>query len=140
MPTLSSFFGIVVSMYWNDHQPPHFHARYADSEVVIRLETLEVEAGHLPRRAMGRRTQGGTLGKLGAGPEPAAYPPHPSAGVADPTILQLTGAWVKESIKRINKRRTIPFLYRWRSLPPACTSAIQILAREFSVTATITSK
>jgi len=53
MPTLSSFFGIVVSMYWNDHQPPHFHACYAENEVVIRLETLEVAAGSLPRRAMG---------------------------------------------------------------------------------------
>jgi hypothetical protein len=53
MPTLSSFFGIVISMYWNDHQPPHFHARYAENEVVIGLETLELEAGHLPRRAMG---------------------------------------------------------------------------------------
>jgi hypothetical protein len=53
MPTLSSFFGIVVSMYWNDHQPPHFHARYAEHEVVIRIETLEVDAGHFPRRAMG---------------------------------------------------------------------------------------
>jgi hypothetical protein len=40
-------------MYWNDHQPPHFHACYAENEVVIRLETLEVAAGSLPRRAMG---------------------------------------------------------------------------------------
>ena len=40
-------------MYWNDHLPPHFHARYAENEVVARLETLEVDAGRLPRRAMG---------------------------------------------------------------------------------------
>jgi hypothetical protein len=40
-------------MYWNDHHPPHFHARYAGSEVVVLLETLEIEAGGLPRRAMG---------------------------------------------------------------------------------------
>jgi hypothetical protein len=40
-------------MYWNDHQPPHFHARYAENEVVIRLGTMEVASGSLPRRAMG---------------------------------------------------------------------------------------
>jgi hypothetical protein len=53
MPTLSRFFGIVVTMNWNDHLPPHFHARYGEHEAVVRLDTLEVEAGHLPRRAMG---------------------------------------------------------------------------------------
>jgi hypothetical protein len=52
MPTLSRFFGIVITMNWNDHQPPHFHARYAEHEAVIRLDTLEVETGSLPRRAL----------------------------------------------------------------------------------------
>jgi hypothetical protein len=52
MPTLSRFFGIVVSMHWNDHQPPHFHACYAEHEAVVRLDTLEVQAGYLPRRAL----------------------------------------------------------------------------------------
>lgn len=52
MPTLSRFFGIVITMNWNDHQPPHFHARYAEHEAVIRLDTLELEAGYLPRRAL----------------------------------------------------------------------------------------
>jgi len=53
MPTLSRFLGIVVTMYWHDHQPPHFHARYAEHEAVIRVDTLEVAAGHLPRRVLG---------------------------------------------------------------------------------------
>jgi len=52
MPTLSRFFGIVITMNWNDHQPPHFHARYAEHEAVVRLDTLEVETGSLPRRAL----------------------------------------------------------------------------------------
>ncbi len=52
MPTLSRFFGIVITMHWNDHQPPHFHARYAEHEAIIRLDTLEIEAGSLPRRAL----------------------------------------------------------------------------------------
>lgn len=40
-------------MNWNDHEPPHFHARYAEHEAVMRLDTLEVAVGNLPRRALG---------------------------------------------------------------------------------------
>ncbi len=29
MPTISTFYGILVQMFWNDHPPPHFHVRYA---------------------------------------------------------------------------------------------------------------
>jgi Domain of unknown function (DUF4160) len=52
MPALSRFFGIVITMNWNDHQLPHFHARYAEHEAVIRVDTLELESGHLLRRAL----------------------------------------------------------------------------------------
>jgi hypothetical protein len=52
MPTLSRFFGIVITMNWDDHPPPHFHDRYAEHEAVVRLDTLEVEIGSLPRRAL----------------------------------------------------------------------------------------
>ena len=52
MPTLSLFYGILIRMYWNDHNPPHFHALYADDEVLVNLETLEIYAGGLPRRAL----------------------------------------------------------------------------------------
>lgn len=30
MPRLSEFYGIVIAMYWKDHQPPHFHAFYGE--------------------------------------------------------------------------------------------------------------
>ncbi len=39
-------------MHWDDHPPPHFHARYAEHEAMLRLDTLEVEGGYLPRRAL----------------------------------------------------------------------------------------
>ena len=52
MPRLSAFYGIVIAMYYNDHAPPHFHARYTDAEAVVRLDTLEVIEGDLPRRAL----------------------------------------------------------------------------------------
>lgn len=51
MPSVSSFFGIVIRMYYNDHGSPHFHAEYGDAEAVYEIATLEVLRGGLPRRA-----------------------------------------------------------------------------------------
>lgn len=51
MPRISQFFGIVIAMYYADHAPPHFHARYGEHEALITLATLEVLAGALPPRA-----------------------------------------------------------------------------------------
>ena len=53
MPTISSFYGIVIRMHWleRDHPPPHFHAIYGDQRAVINIETLEEMEGRLPRRA-----------------------------------------------------------------------------------------
>lgn len=51
MPRISEFFGIVIAMYYNDHAPPHFHARYAEHEATFRIDTLAVLEGSLPRRA-----------------------------------------------------------------------------------------
>ena len=52
MPRISQFFGIIISMYYNDHSPPHFHAKYAEHEAKVAIETLELEEGNLPRRAL----------------------------------------------------------------------------------------
>ena len=52
MPTISSFFGIVIQMFWREHAPPHFHALYGEYEALIDIRTLEVIAGSLPRRAL----------------------------------------------------------------------------------------
>lgn len=52
MPTISMFFGIVIQMFWEDHAPPHFHALYAEHEVLINIKTLEVVRGSMPRRAL----------------------------------------------------------------------------------------
>ena len=51
MPTISEFFGIIIRMYFNDHPPAHFHAYYAEAEAIYIIQTLEVLAGGLPRRA-----------------------------------------------------------------------------------------
>ncbi len=39
-------------MYFNDHEPAHFHAQYGDFEALIEIETLATLRGGLPRRAM----------------------------------------------------------------------------------------
>jgi Domain of unknown function (DUF4160) len=39
-------------MYWNDHNPPHFHATYNDFEILIRIDDLSVYAGSMPSRAL----------------------------------------------------------------------------------------
>lgn len=51
MPIISRFFGIIVYMYWRDHAPPHFHARYEDDEVAVIIETGEVK-GLMSKRAL----------------------------------------------------------------------------------------
>lgn len=51
MPVISRFFGIVVYIFWRDHAPPHFHAKYQDNEVTINIETGEV-TGQMSRRAL----------------------------------------------------------------------------------------
>jgi len=52
MPRLSSFYGIVITMYFDDHSPPHFHAEYAEHEAQIDMATLDISNGHLPSRQM----------------------------------------------------------------------------------------
>ena len=52
MPEISRFFGIIVTMYHNDHPPPHFHAKYAEYKAKIEIATGDVIAGSLPTRAL----------------------------------------------------------------------------------------
>ena len=51
MPIISRFLGIVISMYWSDHSPPHFHARYGDYKITVNIETGVIE-GKFPKRAL----------------------------------------------------------------------------------------
>lgn len=51
MPSICRFFGIVIYVYYDDHAPPHFHAKYAGHEALYEIETLRIYRGNLPRRA-----------------------------------------------------------------------------------------
>ena len=50
MPEICRFYGIVIKMYFDDHNPPHFHAEYAGEEVVISIPDAEVLAGSIPSK------------------------------------------------------------------------------------------
>jgi hypothetical protein len=52
MPTISEFFGILILMYYSDHAPPHFHARYGEFEALIQISPLYLLKGNLPPRAL----------------------------------------------------------------------------------------
>ena len=52
MPELTRFFGIIIAMYYNDHSPPHFHAKYGADQAVIRIDSGEVIEGSLSARAL----------------------------------------------------------------------------------------
>jgi hypothetical protein len=51
MPEISRFFGIVIRMYYNDHNPPHFHAIYGKSESLCGIDPVSEITGDLPGRA-----------------------------------------------------------------------------------------
>jgi len=52
VPRISQFYGIVITMYFYDHQPPHFHAQYAEHHAVIAIDDHAVIAGELPGTAL----------------------------------------------------------------------------------------
>jgi hypothetical protein len=52
MPEISRFFGIIITMYYNDHNPPHFHVRYGDKKAIVGIETLKVLDGAIPTRVL----------------------------------------------------------------------------------------
>lgn len=51
MPEISRFFGIIIRMYFGDHNPPHFHAIYQEDTAEYDINTLTVLRGSLPARA-----------------------------------------------------------------------------------------
>lgn len=46
MPTISSFHGIFIRMFYNDHAPPHFHVEYAEYKAIIDIATLAMREGN----------------------------------------------------------------------------------------------
>jgi len=53
MPEICRFFGIIIYIFYNEHQPPHLHAVYGEYEALVTIEGLSVLSGELPPRALG---------------------------------------------------------------------------------------
>ena len=53
MPEISRFLGIIITMYFNEHNPPHFHVRYNEYRASVEIKTLNIISGALPARVRG---------------------------------------------------------------------------------------
>ena len=52
MPEISRFLGIVIAMYFKEHAPPHFHAKYGAQRAAFSIDDLRLIEGKLPPRVM----------------------------------------------------------------------------------------
>jgi hypothetical protein len=50
MPTISRFYGIIISMFWDEHNPPHFHVRFGEYKSSISIKNILIIAGELPKK------------------------------------------------------------------------------------------
>jgi hypothetical protein len=53
MPEICRFLGIVISMYFDEHNPPHFHVSYNEHKATMAIKTLNIVDGWLPARVRG---------------------------------------------------------------------------------------
>ncbi len=63
MPEISRFLGIIITMFFGDHNPPHFHVRYNQHRAMISIEDLAIIRGSLPPKALGLVVEWGSLHK-----------------------------------------------------------------------------
>ena len=61
MPEISRFLGIVIKMFFDDHNPPHFHAEYDSDLALIDIRSVAVFSGRLPPRVTGLVIEWATL-------------------------------------------------------------------------------
>ena len=52
MPEISRFLGVVIAMFFKEHAPPHFHAKYGDQRAVFSIQDLRLIEGGLPPRVV----------------------------------------------------------------------------------------
>ena len=63
MPQISYFLGISIRMFFDEHNPPHFHAYYGDFNCCIRIDTSAIIEGFFPPRALGLVIEWATIHK-----------------------------------------------------------------------------
>jgi len=84
MPEISRFYGIVIQMYFDEHPPAHFHARYVGQAIQVGINPIHVLEGELERRAVSLVLEWAALhqwelmenwNRMRRGEEPAAIEP-----------------------------------------------------------------
>ncbi len=53
MPEICRFYGIIIQMFYKEHNPPHFHVKHGDYRAVFTIHDFKVIEGNLPSRAEG---------------------------------------------------------------------------------------
>jgi len=61
MPEVCRFYGIVITIYHNDHPPPHFHIRYAGQKAKMGIVDLHILEGSVPPRVRALVVEWATL-------------------------------------------------------------------------------
>lgn len=52
MPEISRFLGIIIRMYFDDHNPPHFHAEFQEYKAIVDIRSAELMEGYLPAKQL----------------------------------------------------------------------------------------
>ncbi len=52
MPEISRFYGLIIKMFFNDHNPPHFHIEYGEHRAIMDIREAELLEGYLPNKAL----------------------------------------------------------------------------------------
>ena len=63
MPKICSFLGISIYMYYDEHNPPHFHAEYSGQDSIFIINPLEYSKGNLSPRIVGLVMEWATIHK-----------------------------------------------------------------------------
>jgi len=53
MPEICRFLGIIITMYFDEHNPPHFHVKYNDYRASMEIKTFNIITGQLPAKVRG---------------------------------------------------------------------------------------
>ena len=53
MPEISRFLGIIITMYFSEHNPPHFHARYGEHKAEVAIQRYRLSEGACLRGCWG---------------------------------------------------------------------------------------
>lgn len=52
MPEISRFLGMIIKMFFDDHNPPHFHVEFQEYRAIINIKTADIMEGYLPPKQL----------------------------------------------------------------------------------------